>query len=172
MSRSSRLEVCCRKGVLRNFAKFTGKHLCQSLFFNKLVYICEKYFYLENSQCTGKTLSRNCPAWTYRQRLVKIILRVYQLNAPRVFSDFFAQTWIKEKVFYPCRRCVKYGLGLRGQGEGSVECVQWLIQSIGSKHEWYTNQVNTSLDGIQKKNIYWKRIPLYSLWLFWCHRNC
>ena len=23
-------------GVLRNFAKFTGKHLCQSLFFNKV----------------------------------------------------------------------------------------------------------------------------------------
>ena len=26
-----------RKGVLRNFVKFTGKHLCQSLFFNKVV---------------------------------------------------------------------------------------------------------------------------------------
>ena len=26
----------CRKGVLRNFAKFTGKHLCQNLFFNKV----------------------------------------------------------------------------------------------------------------------------------------
>ena len=25
-----------RKGVLTNFAKFTGKHLCQSLFFNKV----------------------------------------------------------------------------------------------------------------------------------------
>ena len=25
-----------RKGVLRNFAKFTGKHLSQSLFFNKV----------------------------------------------------------------------------------------------------------------------------------------
>ena len=25
-----------RKGVLRNFAKFRGKHLCQSLFFNKV----------------------------------------------------------------------------------------------------------------------------------------
>ena len=24
-----------RKGVLRNFAKFTGKHLCQRLYFNK-----------------------------------------------------------------------------------------------------------------------------------------
>ena len=34
--RNSRLEVFCKKGVLRNFAKFTGKHLCQSLFFNKV----------------------------------------------------------------------------------------------------------------------------------------
>ena len=34
--RSSRREVLCKKGVLRNFTKFTGKHLCQSLFFNKV----------------------------------------------------------------------------------------------------------------------------------------
>ena len=34
--RSSRSEVFCKKGVLRNFAKFAGKHLCQSLFFNKV----------------------------------------------------------------------------------------------------------------------------------------
>ena len=33
--RGSRPEVFCKKGALRNFAKFTGKHLCQSLFFNK-----------------------------------------------------------------------------------------------------------------------------------------
>ena len=26
----------CKKGVLRNFTKFTGKHLCQSIFFNKV----------------------------------------------------------------------------------------------------------------------------------------
>ena len=25
-----------KKGVLKNFAKFTGKHLCQSFFFNKV----------------------------------------------------------------------------------------------------------------------------------------
>ena len=35
-NRSSLPEVFCKKGVLRNFAKFTGKHLCQSLFFNKV----------------------------------------------------------------------------------------------------------------------------------------
>ena len=30
---SSRPEMFCKKGVLRIFAKFTGKYLCQSLFF-------------------------------------------------------------------------------------------------------------------------------------------
>ena len=33
--RSSRQKVFCKNGVLRNFAKFTGKHLCQNLLFNK-----------------------------------------------------------------------------------------------------------------------------------------
>ena len=31
-------EVFFKKVVLTNFAKFTGKHLCQSLFFNRLYY--------------------------------------------------------------------------------------------------------------------------------------
>ena len=35
-SRSSRPEVFCKEGVFRNFSNFTGKHLCQSLFFNKV----------------------------------------------------------------------------------------------------------------------------------------
>ena len=34
--RSSRPEVFCKKGFLENFAKFTGKHRCQSLFSNKV----------------------------------------------------------------------------------------------------------------------------------------
>ena len=35
MFKSSRPEVFCKKGVLRTFAKFTGKQFCQGLFFNK-----------------------------------------------------------------------------------------------------------------------------------------
>ena len=35
-SRNSHPEVFYKKGVLRNFEKFTGKHLCQSLFFDKV----------------------------------------------------------------------------------------------------------------------------------------
>ena len=34
--RSSCPEVLYKKGVLKNFPKFTGKHLCRSLFFNKV----------------------------------------------------------------------------------------------------------------------------------------
>ena len=34
--KSSHRMCSVRKGFLRNFTKFTGKHLCQSLFFNKV----------------------------------------------------------------------------------------------------------------------------------------
>ena len=36
IDRSSRPKMLCEKGVLRNFAKFTGRYLCQSLFFKKV----------------------------------------------------------------------------------------------------------------------------------------
>ena len=35
-ARSSLPNVFSKKGVLKNFAKFSGKHLSQSLFFNKV----------------------------------------------------------------------------------------------------------------------------------------
>ena len=37
---SRRPEVFCKKDVLRSFTKFLGKHLCQSLFFNKVAAQC------------------------------------------------------------------------------------------------------------------------------------
>ena len=37
--KNSHPEVFCKKGVLRNFTKFTGKHLCQNLFFNKVAWL-------------------------------------------------------------------------------------------------------------------------------------
>ena len=41
-NRSSRPEVFCKKGVFRNFTKFTGKQLCQSLFCNKVAGLRQK----------------------------------------------------------------------------------------------------------------------------------
>ena len=51
MSRSSRPEVFFEKGALRNFAKFTGKHLCQSFFFNKV-----SFSYTVNKDLHGDTV--------------------------------------------------------------------------------------------------------------------
>ena len=36
-------EVLYEKDVVRNFAKFTGKHLCQSIFFNKVAGLRPKF---------------------------------------------------------------------------------------------------------------------------------
>ena len=41
--RSSRPEVFCKKGILRNFTKFTGKHLRQTLFFIKKVSLAQVF---------------------------------------------------------------------------------------------------------------------------------
>ena len=38
-------EVFCRKGVLRSFAKFTGKHLCHGHFFNKVAGLWPAIFF-------------------------------------------------------------------------------------------------------------------------------
>ena len=46
MDRSSRPEVFCKKGVLRNLTKFTGKHLCQGLFFNKVSGLRHRCFHV------------------------------------------------------------------------------------------------------------------------------
>ena len=55
--RSSHRRCSVGKGVLRNFAKFTGKHLCQSLYFNKVAglrdYSKEREQYFKRAFSTG-----------------------------------------------------------------------------------------------------------------------
>ena len=46
-NRSSHQRCSVKKGVLRNFAKFTGKHLCQSLFFNEVAEALAQVFSCE-----------------------------------------------------------------------------------------------------------------------------
>ena len=53
----------CEKGVLRNFAKFTWKHLCHSLFFNKVAGL-RKW----QTSCEFCEISRN--TFFYRTPLV------------------------------------------------------------------------------------------------------
>ena len=64
----------CKKGVLRKFTKFTGKHLCQSLFFNKVErqdyggsYKTKFYFWKENE---NRFSGRNNEALATKKYLV------------------------------------------------------------------------------------------------------
>ena len=50
MEAASHQRCSVRKCVLRNFTKFTGKHLCPSLFFNKVAGL---HFYLKRDFGTG-----------------------------------------------------------------------------------------------------------------------
>ena len=61
LDRSSHQWCSVRKGILRNFAKFTRKHICQRFFFNKVaglsliidnlvqVFLCEFCKFLKNT---------------------------------------------------------------------------------------------------------------------------
>ena len=57
--RSSRPEVFCKKGILADFAKFTGKHLCQSLFFNNVagLAILDKRLFADVSESVDNRVS-------------------------------------------------------------------------------------------------------------------
>ena len=49
-SRSSHQRSSVKEDVLRNFAKFTGKHLCQRIFFNKVAGLrLDKYVLIMNA---------------------------------------------------------------------------------------------------------------------------
>ena len=51
--------VFCKKGVLRNFAKFTGKNLCQNLFFNKNCNFTKKETLPRVFSCEFYKISKN-----------------------------------------------------------------------------------------------------------------
>ena len=86
--RSSHLEVFCGKGVLRNFEKFAGKHLRQSLLFNKVaglrtVTLLKKRFWY---RCFPVNFSENtCNQLIFREELVDL-----QLYYSRTFSQEFS----------------------------------------------------------------------------------
>ena len=60
LSRSSQQRCSVGKGVLRNSVKFKGKHLCQSLFFNKVAGL-RPATSLNRDSSTSLSILQNCP---------------------------------------------------------------------------------------------------------------
>ena len=58
MTRSSHLDVFCANGALKDLAKFSRKHLCQSLFFDKVVGLAA-FVRFENNNAPMKMQKRS-----------------------------------------------------------------------------------------------------------------
>ena len=86
--RSSYRRCSIRKGVLRNFAKFKGKYLCQSLFFKKVaglrpelslchiikIFTCDKCVFFQ-SEC-GKIWTRKTPSTDTFQAVLLLMKKI------------------------------------------------------------------------------------------------
>ena len=86
-------ELFCVKGVLRNFTKFTGKHLCQSLFFKKetlvQLFSCE---FCETSKNTFFTEH----LWTTSGKIVNNLVqqRSTKNSSVRNFLSYFIYNFV------------------------------------------------------------------------------
>ena len=76
---SSRPEVFCKKGVLRNLTKFTGKHLCQRLFFNKVEGFIKKQT-LAQVLCRGFCQISKKPFYTEHLQWLLLPLKKFVLE--------------------------------------------------------------------------------------------
>ena len=71
--KSSRPEVFCKKGVPRNFAKFTGKHLCHSLYSRNIstdvsVFLNQRIFPLVWIFSSKKLLFHGCNTFPFLKK--------------------------------------------------------------------------------------------------------
>ena len=98
LNRTSRPEVFCKKGV-QNFTKFTGKHLCQSLFFNQVAGLRPATFFKKTlwHRCFSMNFVKLKNTYFYRtppitasvQNFVSISNQIYvAIGVKRYFQKF------------------------------------------------------------------------------------
>ena len=96
--RSSHLDVFCKKGALRNFSKFTGKHLRLSLSFNKVA--CLKKMFFEISQ---NSRENTCASVSFLIKLqVSLQLCLKRDSYSGVFLRILQQNFAKATVLFLC----------------------------------------------------------------------
>ena len=91
MARSSHRTCSFKKCVLKNFAKFTGKHLCQSLFFKKetlaQVFSCEFGKIFKNTFST-EHLWETAFVWQHSQHYSSSIMQLHLILTAKVWNIF------------------------------------------------------------------------------------
>ena len=98
--RSSRPEVFCKKCVLRNFAKFTGRQLCHSLFLNKVAGLRQQELSIAKlKRLKGLILFRGSEVVVQRCSVKKLFLEIAQNSQENTFARVFLS---KKRLWYKC----------------------------------------------------------------------
>ena len=80
-------EVFCKKDVLRNFTKFTGKYLCHSLFFNKVAGLRPATLFKKKGPGTGVSCE-----------FFEISKNIFSYRTPSVAASVYNNTFFTEHL--------------------------------------------------------------------------
>ena len=98
--RSRRPEVLCKKGFLKNFIRFTGKHLCQSLFFKEVV--DDAYNVIKKETLSQVFSCKFCEFFknTFFHRTAAMAASLFCDNNYRLktVNYFFQRTWTFDRI--------------------------------------------------------------------------
>ena len=82
MFRNSRPKVFCKKDILKNFGKFTRKHLCQSLFFNKVAGLRHRRFPVNSAKFLRTPFLIEHLCWLLMFFVRNVTCKVYEEHLP------------------------------------------------------------------------------------------
>ena len=100
--RSSRPKVFCKRGVLKNFANFTGRHLCQNLFLNKIAG-------LRPATLLKKRLWHRC----FPVNFLKFLKNTFSYRTPPVAASDYSlnvEHWTKPQLLSHVNKILFYKL--------------------------------------------------------------
>ena len=133
--RSSQQKCYVKKGALINFTKFTGKHLCQSLYFNKVAglrtttllkkKLWRRYFHVDFVKFLRTPYSQNTSG-----RLLLVLLVACFLCFP--LSEMFAS----KKALLKLKLCFKPVRTLPWRTKKALSCstffmTTWIMFTVG-----------------------------------------
>ena len=116
----------CKKGVLRNFAKFTRKHLCESLFLINKVACLSLQFYLKK-RLWHRCFPVNCANFLRTPFLTEHLWWVF-LH----FEKYCPLHYIAQRYHQPYFRFITYFLRTlisRCTSYWQFLCKRWLVKS-------------------------------------------
>ena len=79
--RSSHRKCSKKKGALKNFGKFTGKHLCHSVFFNKFCKTFKRIYFEEHlwTAATDEDSNKSYPSMVAPPQILKYSIIMHQI---------------------------------------------------------------------------------------------